>query len=171
MSQHGDAVNLTWPIVEEVGLIAFVEYMNNFTYIYPFPEDGTTLELHHAAYAFGQKYECPELREKALSQFKDACARLWYTRSFVSVIRAIYDPDSETTNELRRVVVRTSIQHPYYLIKGKGTFSNMMGEEGEFVKDVAMALIPEFGYKRPDDEITFYLKCLGCLGVVVMALQ
>ncbi|TID25839.1 hypothetical protein E6O75_ATG03702 [Venturia nashicola] len=36
--------------------------------------------------------------------------------------------------------------------------SDMMGEEGEFAKDVAMALIPEFGYERPDDKY----QCGGC---------
>lgn len=41
----------------------------------------------------------------------------------------------------------------------------MMGEETEFAKDVAMASIPEFGYQRPESEITFYIKCQGCSGM------
>lgn len=97
ISKDGDAINLYFPVVEEQGLTAFAECMYSFNYKYPLPEDGTTLELHRAVYAFGVKNGCPELREKALEHFKNACARLWHTRSSINVIRAIYDLESGLT--------------------------------------------------------------------------
>ena len=169
---------MSLPDDEIEGVVAFIHYMYEFDYTIAEPTHASALQSHAHIHSVADKYQCLGLKGVAARKFAKAARIHWRSPYFVEAIRFIYNAPSSSNQDLRGIVVNTTLERADRLVEFRDASADsphailstaMLADEGEFSRDFICAMLR---YKQrnisaldPNDVMMLELECQHCSGV------